>query len=360
MVNVKIYSIIANNAHRWHYSWDGYEDVFSLQGIKDLFSKYANETDFYFDIHCPGGEVNEGFAIYDALRTSGKNIHMNIDGDCHSMAVVLLLAAPFENRTANPNCRALIHKVYGYATGGTADELESAAKETRDMQNSILGIYVDRTGKPREELEAIMNEGRQHSVQELLEWGFISKINSYNTNMAKGPKGQANKQTTKNNVSMEKKKNVKARAGEFMNSVLELLGVATNYEFVDENGETLFTTEAEDDTLEVGMSASPDGTFTLTDGRVVTIADGVITEIKDAEVEETTEEEVENLKAENKELREALTEAVNLIKDLRSEIKSNFIPTGRQNNSGAGTKVLTKEERKANLKEAVKKGRKQS
>ena len=31
----------------------------------------------------------------------------------------------------------------------------------------------------------------------------------------------------------------------------------------------LFTTEAEDDTLEVGMAASPDGEFELTDGRVV-------------------------------------------------------------------------------------------
>lgn len=357
MVKVKIYDVIANNAHRWWYSWDGFEDVFSLNSIKALFEKFPNEIDFHFDIHCPGGEVNEGFAIYDALRSSGKNIYMNIDGDCHSMAVVLLLAAPLENRTANPNCRALIHKVYGYALGGTADELEAAAKETRDMQNSILDIYADRTGRPREGLEKIMNEQRQHSAQELLELGFIGSINSYNTNMKKGPQGQVNKnQTVKQNSSMKENKNLKTRAVEFMNSVRSLLGVATNYEFVDENGEVLFTTEAEDDTLEVGMTASPDGTFTLTDGREVTIADGVITEIKAADSgDETT---MEDLKAENKMLREQLTAAVDLIDELKSGIQSNYVPGGRQNNSGSGTKVLSKEERQKNLKEKVRKGRK--
>ena len=77
----------------------------------------------------------------------------------------------------------------------------------------------------------------------------------------------------------------------------------------------LFSTEAEDDTLEVGMSAQPDGTFELPDGRTITIAEGVITEIKEAESQ--TEEEVANLIATNAKLSESLNEAVAIINELK-------------------------------------------
>ena len=203
MVTVKIHNVVANEDHKWRYCWNGTEGVFSLEFVQKLLADNPDETDFKFDIHCPGGEVAEGLAIYDCLRTSGKNIHMNIEGDCHSMAVTLLLAAPAKNRSANPNCSALIHKVYGCAYAGTADDLEKAAEETRTLQNKILNIYAERTNKSLEELQEIMNEEKIRTAEELLEWGFISRINSYNTNF-------------KTNSNMAKAKNLKQAATDLL------------------------------------------------------------------------------------------------------------------------------------------------
>lgn len=314
MIEVKLHNVIAREDNAWYYSWDGEDGVFSLDFVQRLFENNPSETDFKFNIHCLGGEVEEGLAIYDYLRTSGKNIHMNIEGSCHSMAVTLLLAAPAENRTANPNCRALIHKVWSYAGGGTADDFEAAAEVCRSLQNSILDIYADRTGKDRTELETILNEQRERTAQELLSWGFITKINTYNTNF----KQQSNRMA---------KKTLKEKAEAFLNSVQKFIGsVASNYEFVGEDGEVLFTTEAEDDTLEVGMPATPDGEYTIADGRKVTIADGVITEI----VEPTTDDNrITELEAENADLRQQLTEASNLIREFQKSTGCNYVPGNR-------------------------------
>lgn len=359
MIRVKVYNPIANEANAWWY-WTGDDNgVFSLQFVRRLFEDNPEENDFRFDLHSPGGEVDEGFAIYDYLRTSGKNIYMNIEGGCHSMAVTLLLAAPKENRSANPNCLALIHQVNGYA-GGTTSEVEEQAKEMRMMQDRMLDIYAERTGTQREILEALMMEERKHDAKELLQLGFISKINSYNTNYS------PNK-----NFNMKNVKELKKSTTNFLNSIQKLLGKGSfNYEFVDENGEVLFTTEEESDTLEVGMEASPDGTFTIADGRTVTIADGVITEIQEAEtsaeegIENNSGEEsaeLENLRVENAELREALSNSAVIIRDLRSQISSNYLPgrrVGSQTNSKKGETKPTKEERQEAIREKLNKNKK--
>ena len=403
MIEVKLHNPVANESRAWMYWWDGYEGVFSLEFVQSLFKNNPAEMDFKFNIHCPGGEVQEGLAIYDCLRTSGKNIYMNIEGDCHSMAVALLLAAPKENRSANPNCTALIHKVYGCAYSGTADELEAQAAETRMLQNKILDIYADRTDMSREELEAIMNKQIAHNASELLQWGFISKINSYNTNY----------QHT-NKIVMNIKK-LKEDAATLMNRIQSVLGgaAATNFEFVDADGAVLFTTEGESDALEVGMTASPDGTFTIADGRTVVIEGGKIVRIDEKPAEEsnfehkdadgnvlfTTEasdddlevgmkatpdgefelpdgriviivdgaiseiretaidtEEVQNLRAENETLRNLLSEARNLISELKKNVKSDYVPGNRIGsgaNSNKGKNEQTREERKNAVKQAL-------
>ncbi|MCD8293685.1 MAG: ATP-dependent Clp protease proteolytic subunit [Clostridia bacterium] len=362
MIEIKLHDPIGNESNLWMYWWDGYEGVFSLEFVQKLFEEHPDETDFKFNIHCPGGEVEEGLAIYDALRTSGKNIHMNIEGGCHSMAVTLLLAAPLQWRTANPNCRALIHRVQSCA-GGTPDELAAAAEEARQCEESILDIYADRTGQDKEFLRGVMAEQKERTAQELLEWGFIGSINAYNTNF----------KSSKGNMA---KKTLKERTAEFISSIRNFVGSITNYEFVDDEGEVLFTTEADDDTLEVGMAASPDGTFTLPDGRTVTIADGVITEITEpeegtgegegeGESEEVTalRDEIARLTEENESLKGKLGEAANLVRDYQRQVKSTYEPKGRvgtQNtvdrNNANGQK--TSEQRKAEIRENLQAARK--
>ena len=348
MIKIRLYNPIANKDNDWWYSWDGESGVFSLDYVQRVFKENPDENDFQFNIHCLGGEVEEGFAIYDYLRTSGKNIFMNIEGSCHSMAVTLLLAAPAENRSANPNSVALIHEIQGGAWGSTSD-LQAQASNMKMLQDRMLDIYAERTGTDRTVLENLMKEQKEHNAKELLQLGFISKINSYNTNF-------------KFNAMSKENKTLVQKAGQLLNRLQGLLGgqPSVNYDFTDDQGNVVFSTEEDDDTLEVGMAASPDGTFTIADGRTVTIEDGVITEIVEAEGEETPAEEetVENLRRENTELRNALNEATDLIRDLRKEVKSNYVPARRvnsPNNRGTSSREDSKKEFREKFKNAQKK-----
>ena len=53
------------------------------------------------EIHSCGGDTVEGYAIYDALRASGKEISCTVVGRCASMATIILLSALFITSCAN-------------------------------------------------------------------------------------------------------------------------------------------------------------------------------------------------------------------------------------------------------------------
>ena len=143
------------------------------------------------------------------------------------------------------------------------------------------------------------------------------------------------------------------RAANFLNKLSNLLADTqlSNFMFVDEDGNELFSTESEDDTLEVGTPASPDGTFLLPDGRTVIIEGGVITDVQESS---------SSLEEENEDLRSALAEAKGLIVELNNQIKSNYTTNSRIVVPAKGKKVVepTKDDYKNAMleKRAIMKG----
>ena len=337
MIEINVYKPI--DKEDVFFKFFGEEDPFSFSAdtIHEIFDKNPDEKEFKFNINCDGGLVSEGLRIYDVLRTSGKTFHCNIEGGCHSMAIILLLAAPKENRTANPNARALIHEVRGGSWDAlTAEQLRGLADEIENEQNAILDIYAQRTGHDRAELETLMKEEKVRTAQELLKYGFISKINTYSTNQKKGT------------MSKQKKQAVLNESESFLKRLKNLLSPeeVVNYDFTDADGNVLVSTEKEDDSLEVGDAASPDGTFTLPDGRTVVIADGAVTEINEPE-----EEETENLQNRVEELENALEEAQTIITNLRNELGSSYQVKPRNTNPKGSKQTPTVDDIKNDVRE---------
>ena len=87
------------------------EEGLSFPDIQNFLS-WIDPNDHVIDIeiHSCGGDAVEGYAIYDALRASGKQISCTAVGRCASMATVILLAAAKERRFAYPHAKFLIHK----------------------------------------------------------------------------------------------------------------------------------------------------------------------------------------------------------------------------------------------------------
>ena len=319
-------------------------DGTSFQSVND-FIKSIPEDDTAIDlsIHSNGGSVIEGVAIYDAIRASGKEVSATVEGSADSIASVILLSAPKENRKMRPNASMVIHnpsvEVWALSSGGvSADELKSWADSLEQAKERILDIYVDRTGTDRQVLSDLMDKETNLTAIKAKELGFISEIIAPNTNKTKS-KIMAN---SKLSAAIAAIKNL-------VNSVVDETNddAIVNMTLVTEAGVELVI-ERESGDPQVGDAASPDGEHTLDDGTVIVVLDGKITEIRGAgeDTEDSTDEitnlkqRISDLEAENAQLKGST-----LTKDQRTilnrvsklggiqvldKLESNYTPSKRE------------------------------
>lgn len=321
-------------------------------------------------LHCDGGSCTEGWAIYDRLRATGKEITCIVEGNAASMATVILMAAPKERRRAYKNAQLLVHNPWMPSWGldytVTADDLEKAANDLRDMQTKILDLYVERCECDREEMQALMNEDKYIDTDRALELGLIGDIIAPASAKKTGAMFNNKKQNQMAKEKKEEKVEVKAS---LLNRALAKLGLKTIDELAKgmdlstSDGQTL-TVEREEGEPQVGDKANPDGEFVMPDGKTIVVKDGVITDIKtdsngsgDGENEDRIAEleaEVEELKKKIDELTDANAKAVANAKtkdDLRilnavkiaggekalAKISSNYKPEPRKQEGGNAT-----------------------
>ena len=110
MATLKIYNYILREQDKAVARMWGDVEGTSFADI-DSFCNAIPEGDNQIDIrlHCDGGSVTEGWAIYDRLRATGKEITATAEGNCASMATIILMAAPKERRRAYENAHICVH-----------------------------------------------------------------------------------------------------------------------------------------------------------------------------------------------------------------------------------------------------------
>lgn len=146
MAKLYINKDIAADADKMKYWLTGDDCVsFSdIQGYIDWMPGDDNHIDI--ELHSCGGDCTEAYAIYDALRASGKEISCKVVGKAASMATVILLAAPIEKRSAYQHAEFLIHSPYypssakvGELTLAKLDELKA---DLQTEKEKMLNVYV--------------------------------------------------------------------------------------------------------------------------------------------------------------------------------------------------------------------------
>ncbi|MCH9631235.1 MAG: ATP-dependent Clp protease proteolytic subunit 1 [Chlamydiia bacterium] len=130
-----------------------------------------------FVINSPGGAVDSGFAIWDQIKLMTSPVTTLITGLAASMGSVLSLVAGKGKRFATPNSRIMIHQpsIHGVIRGQATD-LEIHAREILKTRDSLIGLYVEATGKDAETIEKALDRDTWLSAQEALEFGLLDKI----------------------------------------------------------------------------------------------------------------------------------------------------------------------------------------
>lgn len=124
-------------------------------------------------IHCPGGDVLEGIAIYNAIKACEIPVDAYIDGVCASMATIIMLAC--RNIYMADNAFLMIHAPSGYVEG-TSKDFVKTAKLLRSMEANFRTAYMAKTGKTDAEVAAWMDGENWFSAKEALDEKLINGI----------------------------------------------------------------------------------------------------------------------------------------------------------------------------------------
>lgn len=290
MATLKIYNDIQTERDKKLAKYWGDVEGVCYKDI-DEFCSSIPEDDNKIDLrlHCDGGSVTEGWAIYDRLRSTGKEITATVEGNCASMATVVLMAAPKERRCAYQSAHICVHNPWmcpwGLGDAVTADDLQKYANDLRAEQEKIKNLYVERCGCTADEIQALMDEDKYIDTDKALELGLIGEI---------VPPLSASKKVTTNktNTIMSKEnEEVKVKASVW-NKMMAKLGLKT-IEDLDKNeiaglelntasGEVL-NVQRDSGEPEVGDGASPNGSHLMPDGKTIVVDNGFITAIKQSE-----------------------------------------------------------------------------
>jgi ATP-dependent Clp protease, protease subunit len=128
-------------------------------------------------INSPGGSVDAGFAIWDAIKMISSPVSTLVTGMAASMGSILMLAAPKGKRFATPNSRIMIHQPSLSGTiQGQATDLEIQAREILKTKKMIIDIYIDATKKDYNSIEKAIDRDTWMSAEEAKAFGLINAI----------------------------------------------------------------------------------------------------------------------------------------------------------------------------------------
>ncbi len=338
--HIYIYGEIANCQDESANDWG----VVSLKSVVKSINSQKQAKEFIVHIHSIGGDVSEGFAIYDALRATGKKITTINEGVCYSIATVIYMAG--STRIANENSSFVIHNEFG-SIDGNAEQIAQFATELKHYREKIVQIYIDNgVNKTNDELKAIMLEDRVMTVEEAIELNFATEIKSTIKAVAKFNNSLINKK----GMSKKTEKNI-------LNEIASLLGMAKgvkNLKVTDANQVEIDFYDLKDgDVIAIGAKANvdstpADGEYLMQTGETYVFVSGELTEIKEVqadevvalqnkvkELEATIAEQqttVENKKVKAKQLKKELKETNEVLTNLKNIVSKNSLSTKNKKN----------------------------
>ena len=173
-----IISGIIGQAYDW---WTGQRGT-TAKMVRDFLAEHKDQ-EVDIAVSSPGGLVNQGLEIYDAIQNHGK-VNVHIIGMTASAATLLCMGAKHIDMV--DGSLMLIHNA-----SGEVFEWESANKEELDriiekyqkmrkdldtVDKVIASLYAKRSGKSLEDCMAKMTKAEWLSPSDALDFGLIDEI----------------------------------------------------------------------------------------------------------------------------------------------------------------------------------------
>ena len=124
-------------------------------------------------INSYGGEVAEGLAIYNLLKSYEGEVTTICDGFACSAASVVFMAGA--KRIMPRSSLLMIHNAWTWASGD-ADDLRKAADDLEKITQPSVEIYTSVSNLDADEIKAMMDAETWIDADEALDYGFATEI----------------------------------------------------------------------------------------------------------------------------------------------------------------------------------------
>ncbi len=149
------------------YSWDA---AWFIEELSEI-----DVPDIDLHINSLGGSITAGIGIYTNLRAHPAKVNVVVDGEASSIASYIAMAGDTIKMAADGLW--LVHKpIVSNLEMVNEDDLVAIIQDLQLLEKSIVGRYVEKTGKTEDEIKDLMKEDRYMSAEEALEWGFVDEI----------------------------------------------------------------------------------------------------------------------------------------------------------------------------------------
>jgi ATP-dependent protease ClpP protease subunit len=138
--------------------------------IEDLQGLRADEV--HIHINSPGGEVDEGNAIYNTIRKLSATVRVFIDGIAASAASLIAMAG--DEVTIAESAQVMIHDASTIAIGDAA-EMHKTAELLDRYSDTIAAIYAKKAGGTVEEWRERMRAETWFTGAEAVEVGLADR-----------------------------------------------------------------------------------------------------------------------------------------------------------------------------------------
>jgi len=153
------------------YDEIGYWGITASDFVRELSALNATQIDLH--LNSPGGEIFDGIAIMNALRSHSATVTTYVDSLAASIASVIAMAG--DRIVMAPNSQLMIHDGSGFCIGNAAEMREMADLLDRQSDN-IAAVYADRAGGTVEEWRARMTTETWYSAEEAVAAGLADEV----------------------------------------------------------------------------------------------------------------------------------------------------------------------------------------
>lgn len=150
-------------------SW--FEDSISAKQFSEELKKLdATVNELEVRINSPGGDVFDGFAIYNRLMQHPAKKTVYVDGLAASIASLIALAG--DEIIMGEGALYMIHLPWTMAYGNR-NGLDNTINRLMDVEEQMISVYAKKTKKSRSEIKSLLEKETWMDAEQAIEEGFV-------------------------------------------------------------------------------------------------------------------------------------------------------------------------------------------